>query len=241
MASEGAPARPRFPLGLTLAVAVGVAVLIGLGVWQLQRLAWKERLLAHLAALKTAPAIPLERALTKGGDLDFVRVSVDCLPASGPSPRVFLYAVRGGAIAWRPISPCRIAVGPYDAIAVDRGVTAGDSPAPPALNVAPPQHATGVLRAPDRRSAFINETPGEGGGYQSRRAAAAAAVGPAARAPDVMLVVEQESPAPPGVTPQALPEDIPNNHLSYAITWFGLAAALVGVYLALLFRKAGAR
>ena len=33
------------------------------------------------------------------------------------------------------------------------------------------------------------------------------------------------------------PLDIPNNHLGYAITWFGLAAALVGVYLAMLFRK----
>ncbi len=37
--------------------------------------------------------------------------------------------------------------------------------------------------------------------------------------------------------PAPLPLDIPNNHLGYAITWFGLAAALAGVYLAMLFRK----
>ena len=37
--------------------------------------------------------------------------------------------------------------------------------------------------------------------------------------------------------PAPIPTDIPNNHLSYAITWFGLAAALVGVYAALLWRR----
>ena len=37
--------------------------------------------------------------------------------------------------------------------------------------------------------------------------------------------------------PAPLPLDIPNNHLGYAITWFGLAAALAGVYLAMLLRK----
>ncbi len=52
-----------------------------------------------------------------------------------------------------------------------------------------------------------------------------------------MLVAEQETPAPPGVVPSPLPSDIPNNHLGYAITWFGLAAALAGVYLAVLFRR----
>ena len=39
------------------------------------------------------------------------------------------------------------------------------------------------------------------------------------------------------LTPAPMPTDIPNNHLSYAITWFGLAAALVGVYAALLRKK----
>jgi len=34
-----------------------------------------------------------------------------------------------------------------------------------------------------------------------------------------------------------LPSDLPNNHLAYAITWFGLAAALVGVYVAMLFGR----
>ncbi len=41
--------------------------------------------------------------------------------------------------------------------------------------------------------------------------------------------------------PEPLPPAIPNNHLGYAITWFGLAAALAGVYLAMLLRKRPSR
>ena len=48
-----------------------------------------------------------------------------------------------------------------------------------------------------------------------------------------------QAPAPSGFgpTPAPLPLDIPNNHLQYAGTWFGLAVALAGVYLAVLWRR----
>jgi len=59
----------------------------------------------------------------------------------------------------------------------------------------------------------------------------------AARPAPVTLMLER--PAPEGGLPRPapVPTNIPNNHLGYAITWFGLAAALVGVYLAMLFRR----
>jgi surfeit locus 1 family protein len=37
--------------------------------------------------------------------------------------------------------------------------------------------------------------------------------------------------------PAPVPPDIPNRHLEYALTWFGLAAALIGVYAAMLLRR----
>jgi surfeit locus 1 family protein len=52
-----------------------------------------------------------------------------------------------------------------------------------------------------------------------------------------MLMLESPAPASGAPRPVALPANIPNNHLGYAITWFGLAAALAGVYLASLRRK----
>ena len=48
----------------------------------------------------------------------------------------------------------------------------------------------------------------------------------------VFLMLERPAAPPPGPVPAAIPTDIPNNHLGYALTWFGLAAGLVGVYVA---------
>ena len=49
------------------------------------------------------------------------------------------------------------------------------------------------------------------------------------------LVIEADAkPAPPGGLPRGgvTRLDLPNRHLEYALTWYGLAATLVGVYLA---------
>ena len=74
------PAARRFPIGLTIATVIALTILCGLGSWQLQRLHWKEGVLARLEALKTAPALPLVQVLTataRPEDLAWTRVSVD--------------------------------------------------------------------------------------------------------------------------------------------------------------------
>jgi surfeit locus 1 family protein len=53
----------------------------------------------------------------------------------------------------------------------------------------------------------------------------------------VYLMVETPAPAGAGPIPAPIPADIPNRHLEYALTWFGLAAALIGVYAAMLLRR----
>jgi surfeit locus 1 family protein len=58
-----------------------------------------------------------------------------------------------------------------------------------------------------------------------------------ARPAPYVLAVEGETPPLPGVTPQALPQDIPNNHLVYALTWFALAVILAWFYGAMLIRR----
>jgi surfeit locus 1 family protein len=44
--------------------------------------------------------------------------------------------------------------------------------------------------------------------------------------------IDQELPVPPGGLPKPgkIEVKMPNNHLGYALTWFGLALALIGVY-----------
>ncbi len=87
------------------------------------------------------------------------------------------------------------------------------------------------MRWPDTRYWFTpNDDPAHSLWYSRDPVAIAAAkdVGPVAP-----FYVEQEAPAPPGGLPQPgrLVVSLPDNHLQYAITWFGLAAVLAGVFI----------
>ncbi len=233
----------RFPIGLTITAAAALAVLVGLGVWQLQRLAWKERLLAETAALRRAPAQPIAPVLRRaaaGADVAFIRVAVSCQPQAAPAPAAYRYAVRGGTIAWRLLTACRLPPGPFDCVILDRGLVASDAggmaPQPAAFPA--PGQVVGVLRELGARPLLGGEDmdrPGAPPAFRvvDRRALArlATAAGLARPAP-LLLAVESEAPPLAGVDPAALPESIPNNHLGYALTWFGLALALVWIWAA---------
>ncbi len=249
MSSErcGGPGRRRFPVGLTVAAGAGMALLIGLGAWQMHRLAWKEGLLAKIAALRAAPAVPLGSALgrpSRPGGLEFTRVETDCAPLPRPSPMVFRYALRDGQVAWRLVTVCRLAEGPYDGILLDRGLVAqlSGAMAPRALEFPEPGAVTGVLRSAPATSLLDPGLPTRDGGVLALRVVDQHALGAVARASGLsrpapyLLAVEAERPAPAGVIPAALPGDIPNNHFVYALTWFGLAAVLAWIYGAMVWR-----
>ena len=217
---------------------IGVAILLGLGEWQLQRLRWKEDLLARIAALQTAQAKPLETVLNAGGDLDYVRASFAC-PDLERRPLLRLFSVRDGAAGYRLITACPVAAGAISSILVDRGfvpleqATVAVQPGRAQL----PGPIVGVLRKGDKPTFVTPANRVDANLWYSRDVAAMARkLGAAAPAP-VFLMLEQPAPAAGGPTPAPVPIDIPNRHLEYAITWFGLAAALVGVYVANLFRK----
>lgn len=72
----------RLPIFATMIVAAAVAVMVALGVWQLQRAAWKERLLAELQAAQALPPVDLDRALAAGATppIAFRRATITCDP-----------------------------------------------------------------------------------------------------------------------------------------------------------------
>ncbi len=221
---------------------------MGLGHWQLQRLKWKEGLLARIAVLQGAPAQPLEDVLRlagHGAPAEFRRVSVTCVARPRSSPPIYRYALRQGEVAWRLMAFCRAAVPPYDGILLDRGVVQALTGlmAPLAQRFPDPVAAIGILRTPGAKPWLDSSAPRRGAGMIQVRiidrnaiAALASQSGIAHPAP-YLVAVESEQPAPSGVTPAALPQDIPNNHLGYALTWFGLAAGLAGVAGALIRRR----
>jgi surfeit locus 1 family protein len=237
----------RFPVGLTIASAFAFAILIALGVWQVKRLAWKTDMLARIEALQHAPARPLDQVLAGGGDLEFSRVSATC-PGLAHASFEQIYAVVEGEVAYRLVSACRLASEPYDGVLVDRGFVAAANPQRPSIEADDrPITVTGVLRKGDRKPAkrgapMAQATEGTAAApasvwYGRDLAALAQALKVKKPAPYFLMAETPTNPELPALKPAPIPTDIPNNHLSYAITWFGLAAALAGVYAALLRRK----
>jgi surfeit locus 1 family protein len=241
-----APAAPpraaRFPLGLTIATLLALALLIGLGVWQLQRLQWKEGLLAHIAALQSAPARPLEPqldALAEGRNLDFTRVRLTC-PGLAAAPFLELYGIKDGEAGWRLVSACAVSSRRYRSILVDRGFVVDTVKARPPVDTAAtaPVELTGVLRTPDRPSLMTPKNRTDGERWYSRDVPAMAKVlGAPDPAPIFLFAETASNPDFAALQPAPLPTEIPNRHLEYALTWFGLAAALAGVYAAVLLRR----
>lgn len=232
-------ATPRKPkpwwLG-AIFVVIGIAILLGLGTWQLQRLRWKESLLAHVAALRTAPAQPLDEALASGKALEFTRVSFDC-PGLLDGPQVRLYSLDGaGQIAYRLMTACPVAAKSGASILVDLGVQdcGGAKPEPPFSG-----SLTGILRKPDAKT-FVTppNKPADKLWYWRDLDGMAKALKVDAGLP--VYVALEHGPQPAGgcrFARSPIPADIPNRHLEYALTWYGLAAALAGVYIALLLRR----
>jgi surfeit locus 1 family protein len=214
--------RRGFPVGLTLAAAALFAVCLALGVWQVQRFQWKLGVLAKIAAMQKAPAQPIGPVLARlaaGQSVEFTRVAVGCAPGQA-APAGFVMGVRESEYIWRAQSACRVAAPPYDGLIADRGVlqAAIGATAPPAATLPPPGQLVGVLRQGKTAP----------GGF-----------GLAHPAP-LVLVVEQETPAAPGVVPAPPPPGAPDDLQyvgEYTFTWFGLAGVVACFYAALLWRR----
>jgi len=95
----------RLPIIPTIIVAAAVAVMIGLGIWQLQRAAWKDRMLTELTAAQNLPPVDLDRA-DGSAPIAFRRATVTC---AGGEQRASLRAGRSrrGATGYSYFIPCR--------------------------------------------------------------------------------------------------------------------------------------
>ena len=107
-----------------------------------------------------------------------------------------------------------------------------DAPTTPAALAGP---ITGILRKGDTGSFFTPQNrPGQD--WYRRDVPAMAKALHADRPAPIFMMLESPAPHGPGPQPAPLPAEIPNRHLEYALTWYGLALALLGVYIAKLIR-----
>jgi surfeit locus 1 family protein len=228
------PAKKPKPWWLgAIFVVVGIAILLVLGTWQLQRLKWKEDLLAHIAALQGAAPAPLADLAGRSPQaLDFVRASLDCADLE-TRPHASVYAIQDGEAGSRWVVACPAPGG--RSILVDRGFAGEDETASP--GAAQTATVVGVLRQVSKPSWA---TPANDPARNRWFWRGVPAMAKALNAPDplpVVLMLESPAPASGAPHPAPLPTEIPNRHLEYALTWYGLAGALAGVYIALLLRR----
>jgi cytochrome oxidase assembly protein ShyY1 len=233
--------------GLGIFTLLTLALLIGLGVWQLQRRAEKHALIAQLTErLAAAPAAlpsPAQwSALTPAGD-EFRRVRFSATYESRPDAMVYSSgsAIRediSGPGTWAFL-PARLPGG--EAIVINAGFVqntmqdrAQQDRAVARLVTGVPVTLTGYIRFPESAGAL---TPQENIArrlwFTRDHLAIARALGWGEVAP---FYIDLESPVAASGIPKPGPLDVhlKDDHLQYAITWFGLACAVMiafGVWL----------
>jgi surfeit locus 1 family protein len=214
------------PVVMTLAA---LAVFISLGTWQIERKAWKEGLIDMLTRrLEAQPAElpgPADWGGLDAGNAEFRRVRLNVQFQKAQDALVYTSGsqirddVKGQGFF--VFSPAKLSGG--GTIVINRGFTP-DKNYPPAEGM--PQEIVGVLRWPELPSWFTPGRDSAGTWYARDHLAMAQAQGWGQVAP---FYIEMEDPVPPGGVPHpsVLKVLLRNEHLQYAITWFGLAAVTV--------------
>lgn len=224
----------------TLATAVALAILLNLGFWQLNRLSWKEQLIEQVEAGVTAEPVeaPGPSAWTNlGQNDDYRRVALAGRFLDGA---VYYYTALNkpaGAIG----GPGRLAYSPFETkdgwvVLVNRGFLPQDLEDAEITRLSRTPEGTlqltGLLRLSEKPN-WTTPAPSKGLWFARDT-----------QAMGDFLDIPQDRLAPYSVdldvtfTPsEGLPQagetivQFKNDHLGYALTWFGLAATLVGVFL----------
>jgi surfeit locus 1 family protein len=233
-------------LDATLMTLAGLVILIGLGVWQLDRKVWKENLITTLnTRLGRAPEDLPPRASwaqLREDKEEFRRVVFPAEFLDGEEALVYTAGsplrpdVKGPGY-W-VFAPARLAGGSI--ILVNRGFVPADRKDPGTRTEGAPHGVidiVGVLRWPETRNSFTPADDPKNNVWFLRDSNSIAKFKTwATVAP---FYIDQEGPAPAGALPKPgkLEVRLPDNHLQYAITWFGLALALAGVFIVWLARR----
>jgi surfeit locus 1 family protein len=226
-----------------LASLIALAILLALGIWQIERKTWKEELIARIIRQTRAEPVapPAPGAWDPARD-EFRHVRVSGRFAN--DREALVHGLAAGETPGRAlqgyyvITPLLSADG--GTVLINRGFVPTELKAQVDRKdgvIEGQTTVTGILRASEPRAMFVPEAdPARGEWFNRDVAGIAAARGIADAAPYLI-----EADAVPGQTtwPRGgqLKVDIPNNHLQYAFTWFALAACLIGVFGVFAYRR----
>ena len=234
--------RPRrfWTPGFTALMAGALAaliVLLSLGNWQVRRLAWKEDLLTTIEtrmASEPASLASIEAQWKRSGDVEYVPATVR--GAFEPGEALF-YATDRGTVGWQVLSPFRLEDGRV--LVVNRGFVP-DASRDPATRPPPPEGTIaleGLARNPllEKPGRFVPDNT-DVFYWKDYRALLAALDLSADETLPFLLdrgLPGERYPLTELPVPGQTIVSLPNNHFGYAVTWYGIAVALVGVVAAL--------
>jgi len=226
-----------------LASLIALAILLGLGVWQVERKAWKEGLIARIVSQSKAEPVgpPATAAWDPVADeFRHVRVAGHFLN----DKETLVHGLAAGETPGRALQGYYV-ITPLvrdqgGTVLVNRGFVPTELKQPDDRKdglIEGETTVTGILRATEPRAMFVPEPDPARGEWFNRDVPGIAA---ARHLTDVAPYLI-EADAVPGQTtwPRGgqLRVDLPNNHLQYAFTWFGIAACLVGVFSVYAWRR----
>ncbi len=229
---------------LLLSTLIGVGLMSGLGLWQLQRLHWKESLLQQISSRIDAPAAPLPPrenwASLDPDDYDYRHVVLRGAFDHARESYLFRASATGAAgdgPGYEVLTPLKLTEG--GVVVVNRGFVPAELKEPSrraAGQIAGETTLNGLMRRPETRNSFTPADEPRKDLWFTRDPAALAAhwaLGDVAP-----FSIDADAAENPGGWPKggATVLKMPNNHLSYALTWFALAATLAAVALVFMAR-----
>lgn len=221
------PPRP-FPVIATVLTAACLVLLVGLGIWQIQRLGWKNSLQAQLDTEFSRPA---DRTLLSAADLrlgtttDLRRGYVEGRIEPGPSIPLWGQIAEGKPAIYH-LLPFRLNSGEILLVVGGYSRTGDFTP-----RFSGTMRIEGVARLPVWNRFTPNNQPEKNIWYRPDPAAIsqARALTPSALPP--LFFAEKPVAGSTPLTPVTVSSRLKNDHLSYALFWFTMAGALFGIYL----------
>jgi surfeit locus 1 family protein len=246
MVGDAGAARRRFPWLAILLGGFALAVLLGLGTWQVQRLHWKEALLATIDQRIHSSPVPvaqLMKVFAETGDVDYWPVSATGV--FNHAKEQYFFATHDGAVGYFVYTPLVQEQG--GTVFVNRGFVPFELKDPTKRaggQIDGPVTVTGLARNPlAKKPSFLvpENDPVKNIYYWKDLALMARQSGISGQAGLVPFFIDADAKPNPGGLPQGGVTiiDLPNNHLEYAITWYGLAATLAGFLGVLVWRRLG--
>jgi surfeit locus 1 family protein len=196
----------------------GAAILVALGVWQVQRLAWKEAIVADINGRITAT--PVDLPTSPDPEIDaYLPVTVS--GEIGAEALHVLVSQKQTGAGYRVIAPLTL------------GFTATQNK--DTIDTAGRASITGNLQWPQEVDSFTPEADTERNIWFARNVPRMAET---LNTEPLLVVTREAEGGDPKIAP--LPVDtarIPNDHLQYAITWFSLAAIWLAMTVLFLRRR----